>query len=88
MGIFAIILAEPLIDRLGGVVDHAAEIVEQAGGPALAVVGEAAEPVAGLAAQVPTWSRTWLTSLSVPRAAAPPEATKPPPAVRGGAGDD
>ena len=51
MGIFAIIVAEPLVDRAGGVVDHLAEIVEQAGGPALAVVGEAAQLVAGLAAQ-------------------------------------
>ena len=51
MGIFAIILAELAIDRAGRVGDDLAEIVEQAGRPGLAVVGEAADAVAGLTAQ-------------------------------------
>ena len=51
MGIVAIFGAEPLIDRLGGIVDHPGKIVEQAGCPFLAVVGVGAQFVAGLAAQ-------------------------------------
>ena len=89
MGIVAIILAEPLVDRLGGVVDHFAEIVEQAGGAALAVVGEAADPVARLAAQARRPGRgPGSTSRSVPASAVGRGDEAAAVAFGGGAADD
>src|SRR4051794_30785331 len=80
MGVIAIILAESLVDRAGGVVDHRADLLEQAGHPALAVVGEAAGALGRLAAGVGALARTLLTSPSGPQPPMPAPPTEPAPA--------
>jgi hypothetical protein len=76
-GIFAVIVAEPLVDRVGGVGDDPRKLLEDVGGAGLAGVGELADLASGLVAQVVDLAaQIGGSAASVPP---PPPPCSPPP---------